>query len=294
MIDPPLLIQEAILLASSIRKNHPCAGIYAGLPRKSFDRLPKPVADFLDALGVERLKLEDSPFEPAYPHGNKILALCALPSNIGAVFVDTDTLIWKNFAASSLIKPKTIAVAPEGRKTWGKPQSGHNWDYIYELFNLPLPTERIKLARTGVESYPYFNAGVIGIGEDAAQFGVNWLSTALKIDRDDKIVGKRPWLDQISLPITIAASGLKFDVLDQNWNLSLSRAPDAVDAILEMNAADPNILHYHKFEFMQGTRYEPYLDALIQEYTLFKSFDEMAGPFVRRRKLLDEIWEKMS
>ncbi|MEL6594970.1 MAG: hypothetical protein AAFQ47_03460, partial [Pseudomonadota bacterium] len=92
---------EAILFAASLRANSPkFAGklliaepqpgpLWPGDPRIK----PDVRALLEDALGATVVPFENRHFGAAYPYGNKIEALTALPANEPFVFFDTDTLV---------------------------------------------------------------------------------------------------------------------------------------------------------------------------------------------------------
>jgi len=229
----------------------------------------------------------DPRFVPEYPHGNKLLATKSLRKTSKTLFLDTDTVIWQQFDPDALITENVLSVAPEGRRTWGKPQFGEDWGYLYDKFQLPHPQEQIKLARTGALSLPYFNAGVVGFANQldgsAQSFGELWLETAVAIDQDESVPKRRPWVDQISMPIAIARTGWSYKILSNAWNLSLSRhSSEPIEEIAKIDAEEPYILHYHRFRFLEGTRYTGYFDSLVAEFTTFSSFNEMMRPFNER------------
>jgi hypothetical protein len=95
--------------------------------------------------------------------------------------------------------------------TWGG--GDDRWDRAYAHFGLPYPTERVRLLRGRKKQFvPYFNAGFVAFpdrpeAEGQPRFADRWVETALDLDHNCRIGGKRPWLDQISLPLTLARFG---------------------------------------------------------------------------------------
>jgi len=93
---------------------------------------------------------------------------------------------------------------------------------------MELPEERFMLMKQkrGKARIPYFSSGLFSFPEhhrtaDGKSFPQVWMDLAQTIDRDEAIPKKRPYLDQISLPLAIQKSGLA-------WN----KLPDAQHYIL--------------------------------------------------------------
>lgn len=72
---------------------------------------------------------------------------------------------------------------------------------------------------------PNFNAGYVAFperhSETGARFGRLWLETAAAFDFGAKIGGKRPWLDQITLPLTLYRYGFAYEVLEDLFNFDI-------------------------------------------------------------------------
>ncbi len=216
-----------------------------------------------DACGVELRTLADPPkWKKPYPHGNKLVSACDVRGTSHAIFLDTDMACTASLAEFMDLSPDTIAAAPEGKPTWG--DTNDRWERAYAHFGLPVPEERVRLLRgNNLEYPPYYNAGFIAFPEaahpvDGKRFAEHWMETALDFDLNCAIAQKRPWLDQITLPLTTARFGYKVRVLDELHNYSLSfredyaRTPDAV------------ILHYHRQRFLaQAPQWPGLRDRLL-------------------------------
>ena len=154
------------------------------------------------------------------------------------------------------------AAAPEGRRTWG---GLDRWERAYAHFGLKMPTERIRLLRERQAEYvPYFNAGFIAFSEadhptDGKRFPQHWMETALDFDHNCGIANKRPWLDQITLPLTTNRFGYAMKILDENHNYSLSNRGDY------SITPDAAILHYHRFHFLSLAPQWPALKEMMRE-----------------------------
>ncbi len=137
------------------------------------------------------------------------------------------------------------------------------WERAYDHFGLPLPTARVRLLRGArPEHLPYFNAGLVAMpeapGDDGKRFADHWLDTALAFDHRCAIANKRPWLDQITLPLTLARFGYTAHVLDESWNHSLSHRGTAIDA-----TPDVHVLHYHRCMFLEAA---PQWPGILQRF----------------------------
>ena len=101
---------------------------------------------------------------------------------------------------------------------------------------------------------PYFNAGMIAVRRDVC-LGDAWVACARAIDAEASIGNKRPWLDQIALPVAVAKLGLEVDCLDERFNYPAHLKP--IDA---KNL--PYFCHYH---YPSVLRSEPQANALVLE-----------------------------
>jgi len=212
-----------------------------------------------------------------YPHGNKIVAATDTRGAGRSIFLDTDMVCLKPLTALADLPDTHVAAAPEGRPTWG-PED--RWQRAYDHFNLPLPEARVRLLRGArPEHLPYFNAGLVAMPEapqpDGKRFADHWLETALDFDRECSIANKRPWLDQITLPLTMARFGYSAHVLDESWNYSLSHRGSSIET-----TPDAHILHYHRSRFLEAA---PQWPGILQRFfeTLPKSHHPAARTGLR-------------
>ena len=293
VIDPPGLIAEAVPLIFSIREHLPNAHVIAYCPKEKETLVPKIVRNIFDENEIEiRFFDGQNRFSPHYRQGNKLLAVSEYRETDFTIFLDTDVVVWQPFSLEEITIENTVCAAPEGVRSWPV-DPNENWPDVYRLYNLEVPTRNVRLAKTGGSSKPYFNGGVVAFpnkvdGLDCS-FGQLWLETAQELDHSDVLITSRPWLDQVSLPISIARSGLDWTALSINWNLSLSRpfggqsemSKDKKDranrAIAKVNKVEPYFLHYHKPKFFWGTKFEGYLDRLTTSKTSFGNYRDLVG-----------------
>lgn len=275
--------QSALLAATLADHNGATHRLVAYAPPTALPGLPTPLRDLYDRCGVDLRPIEPDPDSPAahrfaergwarpYPHGNKILAAATPRTGDWSVFLDTDMICAAKLELEPLQTPHRLALVPEGVPSWGK--ENDRWQRAYTHFGLPVPEERVTLTRRRrKQSLPYFNAGFVMFpeapppGQDHG-FGALWLDTALAFDWGCAIGGKRPWLDQITLPLTLKRFGLGYHVADTALNFSISDRTHEPDA-------RPAILHYHRWR---------YLRAWPQGAEAFRTLDRIAGPALAAR-----------
>ncbi|MBS0125181.1 hypothetical protein [Thetidibacter halocola] len=219
----------------------------------------KDVRALLEDMGATFLPFESQHFGHAYPHGNKIEALFALPEGEPFVFFDTDTLVLDDLSRVPFdFGRPTASLRREG--TWPEPELyGPDrtaiWKSLYDRFGLDFAS---SLDRSHPDDYwqryLYFNAGFFFYRCPRA-FGQRFLDYAISI-RDDppaELLGQSldPWLDQVALPLVIHGLGGGRDTLPEGLidgsvtchyrfiPLLYARESDAVVSALERVAA-PN------------------------------------------------------
>ncbi len=213
---------EALLLAASLRHSDP--GFSGRLvlmePQpgplwQSDPRLTDPaVRALLTDLGAEIVPFESRVFGQAYPYGNKIEGLCALPPG-PFLFLDTDTLVTGALSAVPFDFARPAAsMRREG--TWPQielygPSYAQIWGALYARFGLDIgPTLDLSQPADYWQRHLYFNAGWF-FGPDAPPFGARFTAWARAV-RDDPppevaLQSLNPWLDQAVLPLVIASLG---------------------------------------------------------------------------------------
>lgn len=260
---------ECLLFAASLR--HSAPGFSGRLlvavpqpgPRWDGDpsiRNPEVLAALAD-LGAEIVPFENRHFGSAYPYGNKIEALAAMPAGEPFVFFDTDTLITGDLAAVPFDFARPSA-SERVEGTWPVPtlygpDIGGIWKALYDRFGLDFDSS-LDLSQPDNfwRRYLYFNAGWF-YGACPRVFGARFLDYAgsIRIDPPVELTGQSfdPWLDQLALPLVIHALGggrgvLPAGLLDgevschyRHIPLLYARESDRVVEVLETVAA-PNRL----------------------------------------------------
>jgi hypothetical protein len=212
---------EALLLAASLRATNPgfAGTLYLAEPQPGplwpgDPRLAPGLRDRLLALGAVILPFEARVFGAAYPYGNKIEALAALP-DAPFLFLDTDTLVTGDLGGLGIdFARPSASMRREG--TWPQielygPGYGAIWKSLYDRFGLDFASS-LDLTQPDEywQRYLYFNAGWF-FHQSPRAFGSRFLTYARSI-RDDPpaaLVCQElvPWLDQIALPLVIHALG---------------------------------------------------------------------------------------
>ena len=179
--------------------------------------------ELLTEHGAIFLPFESRHFGQAYPYGNKIEALAALPEGEPFVFFDTDTLVLGDLASVPFDFARPGAsLRREG--TWPQielygPGYTATWKSLYDRFGLDFESSLdTGWPEEHWRRYLYFNAGFF-YHQCPRRFGQRFLDYALEIRNDPppELVCQSldPWLDQIALPLVIHAFGGGRDALPE-------------------------------------------------------------------------------
>ena len=261
------LTYEAVLFAASLRHHAPDfkGRLVVAEPRPgplwpSDPRMDDAEArTLLTSLGAYFLPFDCKHFGHAYPNGNKVEALAALPPGRPFLFFDTDTLITGpidqvpfDFArpSASMARENTWPTPP----LYGPGYDGI-WRALYTHFDVPFePTHDLSEPFDHWERYMYFNAGwFFGVCPQAFSAAMIRIMTGVRDNKIPELASQTlyPWLDQIALPLVIAEqgggrpgpelSGLD-GALTQHWRAMPLFFARASDEMLEklMEVARPN------------------------------------------------------
>lgn len=168
------------------------------------------VRAFLTEGGARIVPLHNQAFGTQYPHGNKIEALGLLPADEPFLFLDTDTLFLRDIAGLEA-DFSTPAASLRRTASWPKVRDEAEreaiWRSLYSRFDLELP---ILPGHDDWQRFAYYNAGWV-LGPCPRRFGQRWLdyATAIRDAPGEVLAGQSldPWLDQVALPLAIAAEG---------------------------------------------------------------------------------------
>lgn len=231
----------------------------------------------LERLGAEIVPFESRHFGEAYPYGNKIEGLSALPEGEPFVFFDTDTLVTGPLSQVGFdFDRPSASMRREG--TWPKlplygPGYAGIWKSLYNRFGLNFDSS-LDLSQPDEywRRYLYFNAGWFFF-RCPREFGDRFLDYALSVrdDPPEELASQSldPWLDQVVLPLVIHSfgggrPGPELDGLDGgitcHWRglpLLYARESDRVVEVLETVTAPNRIKKLLKL-------YEPFRRMVFQ------------------------------
>lgn len=208
------------------------------MPEHCWGALSSSTEQLLARLEIECLPIEN-PFGADYPIGNKFAALELGGPDGHCLFLDSDMYCRAapDFAylqrCEAALKPADLALVPKAASYWGR---------LYSLVGLALPEARVLASLSGDLMPPYFNAGFIWM-RGAEEFAQQWRRIAHEIEATTDIDYKRPWLDQLALPVALAHLQRHTEVLSDRYNYPLHRKP------LEAGN-DPYFCHYHDPEVL--------------------------------------------
>lgn len=239
---------QALLLAASLRFfNQNNFNLIACIPENiSHDKnfITKQTEIYLNSLNVV-IKTTQNPIGNDYLIGNKLQCL-SVADSAQRVFLDTDILCTKKLNLP-ILKNNEIGVKPADRKTyqWTTDQ----WRSAYQKYaDHTLKSKDIIFSSVFKEPMlPYFNAGVIIIN-GCHDFAYTWSQIAKAIDKDKSLSNKRPWLDQLALPLAIKKSGLETILLTEKHNFPANIK--AVNTDLKME-----ITHYHRPSILANSQF---------------------------------------
>jgi hypothetical protein len=224
IVDLPEIQYMACYLLASIREHFPPdVRVIAYCPEHKMADIDPGVirAHELMRAEIQPLRTEGR-WDPAYPHGNKILAAMELRDSQFTAFIDSDVLFLRKNRPEALISTGKVGCAVATSMLWGEQSA---WDQIYGVFGMPVPPERVRLSRRSPGKVaPYFNAGLIVFPEGPVndkRFADVWYETATEIDRKTDFPARRPYLDQMSLPVAIRRAGLDWNILPEEQHYIL-------------------------------------------------------------------------
>lgn len=219
IVEPPQLEVMACTLLASIRTFFPEGTQAIGYcPAHRMGEIHPAVIRAHEMMGAEIRPFEATGrFDPAYPHGNKILACLEPRDTEFSAFVDSDVIFLRPNSVEALAAPGHVSCSVAASMRWGEDTV---WEGIYGAFGMAVPEERVNLMRRGVNRVPYFSSGFV-IFPEASGFADIWYDTAQTIDRIEGLESKRPYLDQMSLPIAIRRAGLNWRELTEEQHYIL-------------------------------------------------------------------------
>lgn len=240
------LESQALILAASLRYyNGSNFDLIACVPNASDGSslgVSETVKLHLESLNVQLVDV-DNPIGDDYLIGNKLNCLSATNHSC-RTFLDTDMICTGPIDFPEL-ENNQIAVKPADRKTYG--WSDQQWKNAYLKFaDYRLSEQDMVFSSCFREKmWPYFNAGLIHIN-GCPQFSKTWSNLSKDLDSDQSFTHKRPWLDQLSLPLVIKKLKLKTQCLTEAFNFPAN--------IKDTTHHQTFLVHYHKADLVGNNR----------------------------------------
>jgi len=254
VVEPPVYQYLACYLAASIRQHlDPGISLIGYCPAHRMDEVDPAAVETLRRMRVEVRPMQtEGVFDPVYPHGNKIIACQQKRDTIWGGFMDSDILVRRPHDIGRLLNPGHVTCSPAASIQW---MPDDLWDTVYGAFDMPVPEERINLMREKQRPrVPYFSSGFVIFPEDSQSpaglgFADTWMETAQVIDRVESLEKhRRPYLDQMTLPVAIRRAGLAWNELaeDDHFILGgkLRGKPFPLDRPI-------TAVHYRKWEVLE-------------------------------------------
>jgi len=227
IVEPPEYELMACYLAASLRQQFgQTVALIGYCPAPKLETVNKDVRTVLDRLGCDlRGFAVEGRFDPPYPHGNKLLATLEPRDTEFSCFMDSDVLCIRPNLVENIVKPGHVSLSKAASMNWA-PQT--IWDDIYRICGMEMPVERFRLMRQkrGEEKVPYFSSGLFSFPEQhrnpaGKSFPQVWMDIAQTLDADPDLPKKRPYLDQMSMPLAIRAAGLDWNILPEEQHYIL-------------------------------------------------------------------------
>ena len=216
IVEPPEYDIMACTLLASVREQFSedvaCIGY---VPEHRMNEVHPSVFKAHEMMGAEirPMKTEGMWREP-YPHGNKIIAAMQPRESEFSAFVDSDVLFIRPNRIANLVQAGHVSCSVAASMYWAQKDL---WDLIYGAFDMEVPEERVYLMRQNKRpKVPYFSSGFVLFPEEEGpqgRFADVWYETACRIDEIDALEKRRPYLDQMSLPVAIRRAGLTWNPL---------------------------------------------------------------------------------
>ena len=270
IVEPPKYQNMAVYLAASIRENFGDAVAMVGYcPAHRMAELDADSVSLLARMGCEVRPMQtEGEFDPPYPHGNKMIAALQNRDSAFSCFLDSDILFLRPNDPANLIRDGHVSLTPAASMGWAAQEI---WTTIYATADLPIPEERIRLMNQnkGRDRMPYFSSGLFAFPEthrnaEGLRFPEVWLQVARQIEANPDIPAKRPYLDQMTLPLAIRKAGLDWNLLpkEQHYILGGRKRGEALPKDREIFA-----VHYRNWDIVKEYGLSRQAKAMLERQT---------------------------
>jgi hypothetical protein len=267
IVEPPDYQIFACTLLASIRKFWPGNVAAIGYcPEHKMADLHPAVLMAHEMMGAEiRPMKTEGMWDTPYPHGNKIIAAMQPRDSTFSAFVDSDVLFLRDNDPAMICRSGHVSCSAAASMVWAQQSI---WDTIYGTFEMPIPRKRIRLMRqSGTPVIPYFSAGLVvfpeGQGKDG-RFPDVWYETARRLDKVETLENRRPYLDQMTLPLAIQRAGLRWNILPEKQHFILGGRLRG--APIPKNR-DIYTLHYRQTAILREAGMAKFAQGVLQSQT---------------------------
>lgn len=181
-------------------------------------------------------------FDRRHPPSNKLrlLELDEARDADWVLLLDCDTIIVQDpsglFAAEAdlVAKPADFATVPHDI-----------FMSLFEVFDLPLPSQTYRCTVSGEPTVPYFNAGVLAFSRKrTARLVDEWIALNRRLlDHLELLRERRNFCEQASLTLALAACGATVNAVGNAMNFPAHCTDQPVES--DFGRTDPIIIHYH-------------------------------------------------
>jgi hypothetical protein len=133
--------------------------------------------------------------------------------------MDSDILCIAPNSPEEIVGDGAVSLTVAASMNWA-PQS--IWETIYGACGMAVPEERVMLARQrkGAPRVPYFSSGFFTFPEghrtpEGLSFPEVWMEVAQAVDAVPDLPHRRPYLDQMTLPLAIGRARLRANLLPE-------------------------------------------------------------------------------
>lgn len=264
IVEPPNYDILACTLLASIRchfsaEEVACIGY---VPEQKMIDVHPSVFKAHEMMGAEiRSMKTDGMWRDSYPHGNKIIAAMQPRESEFSAFVDSDVVFIRPNQVSNLVRDAHVSCSVAASMYWAP---NDIWDTIYGAFEMPVPEERVYLMRQRKRpKVPYFSSGFVLFPESGGErFPDVWYETARRIDEIETLENRRPYLDQMSLPVAIRRSGLSWNELPEEQHFILGGVLRGKPLPEDQKIYT---LHYRKTEILKEVGMQSYARKMLGE-----------------------------
>lgn len=244
---------EALILAASVRENAVGeVNLHAFVETTDTPHVSDLHRAWFRRLGVRLREIDaKGAFRDRYPQGNKILVCLSEFSEERVIFLDSDMMLLRRTDFAEITHAPVVAAGPLSGN-WGPPEK---WAPVYRAFGADPDAVEQWPAPKGGTQMPYFNAGMVSFDQGTG-FARAWYDVARRIDDDKRIEDKRPWLDQIALPL-VRYAGVPEIRLPTSRRFNRRPSRDNLDRLV--------LAHYTRYCFF-GAGLQHRADDLLEKH----------------------------